>query len=138
MTPMEVYPTPLAFLIADTVIEDVQTRKKSIIGLFNSICSPHFPFRHPEMNLFIGLTDGHGEYASSLICSRGTDEVEVFRTSGTVEFQSPNAVVEIHFTLRNIEFVQPGKYSFQFFCNDKLLILRPFEVLQVTPNGVVK
>jgi len=131
---MEVFPTTLAFLIADTVIDDTNTRKKSIIGLFNSICSPRFPFRHPEMNLFISLTDGHGEYQSSLICSRSLDEKEIFKTQGNVSFGSPNAVVDIHFTLRHIEFESPGKYTFQFYCKDKLLIMRPFEVLQVVPE----
>ncbi len=123
------YPTPLAFLIADSVIDDRETRKKSIIGIFNSICSSRFPFRHAELSLFVSLTEGYGEYNSFLVCSRADDEKEIFRTNGKVNFHTPNSVVEMSFVLRNIEFPTPGKYTFQFFCEDYLLILRPFEVV---------
>lgn len=126
-----IMPTPLAFLIADTVIDDVTTRKKSIIGLFNSICSNRFPFRHAEMNIFVSLTDGHGEYLTSLKCSRAYDEKEVFKSSGKINFRTPNTVVEINFTLRNIEFPTFGKYTFQFYCNDNLIVMRPFEVVNI-------
>jgi hypothetical protein len=124
-------PTLLAFLIADSIIDDITTRKKSIIGLFNSICSPRFPFRHSEMNLFVSLTDGHGEYNCTLICTRSEDEKEVFKTGGKVKFQTPNSVVEINFSLRNVEFPTAGKYTFQFFCDDYLLVIRPFEVVKM-------
>ncbi len=123
------FPTPLAFLIADSVIDDIGTRKKSIIGIFNSICSSRFPFRHAELSLFVSLTEGYGEYNSRLVCSRASDEKEIFKTTGKVSFRNPNSVVEMSFTLRNIEFPTPGKYTFQFFCEDHLLILRPFEVV---------
>lgn len=126
-----VLPTALAFLVSDYIIDDVNTRKKSIIGLFNNICSSRFPFRHPEMNVFISLTDGHGKYQSSLICTRSEDEQEVFKTKGEVVFNNPNTVVEINFNLRNVEFPSPGKYTFQFFCDHGLLIMRPFEVVQL-------
>lgn len=126
-----IMPTSLAFLISDTVIDDYVTRKKSIIGLFNSICSNRFPFRHAEMNVFISLTDGHGEYKSSLVCSRAFDEKEIFKSEGKVKFRSPNTIVEMNFTLRNIEFPTPGKYTFQFYCDDELLIIRPFEIVNV-------
>lgn len=125
-------PTSLAFLIADTIIDDVVTRKKSIIGLFNSICSNRFPFRHAELNVFVSLTDGHGEYVTDLVCSRAFDESEVFKSTGKVHFRSPNTVVEINFSLRNIEFPNPGKYTFQFYCNKQLLVIRPFEVVDVS------
>jgi hypothetical protein len=39
-----ILPRPLALVIADTVIEDTRTRKKSIIGIFNLICSTAFLF----------------------------------------------------------------------------------------------
>ena len=124
-------PSPLAFLIADTIIDDITTRKKSIIGLFNSICSNRFPFRHAELNVFVSLTDGHGEYQTGLVCSRAFDEFEVFKSSGKVSFRSPNTVVEMNFTIRNIEFPTPGKYTFQFYCDNQLLLIRPFEVVDI-------
>lgn len=126
-----IYPTPLAFLIADSIIDDINTRKKSIIGLFNSICSNRFPFRHPEMNIFVSLTDGHGSYQTSLVCSRSFDEKEILRTRGEVTFRTPNTVVEMNFSLRNIEFPSPGKYTFHFSCDGELLVMRPFEVVEI-------
>jgi hypothetical protein len=128
------YPTPLAFLIADSVIDDIGTRKKSIIGIFNSICSSRFPFRHGELSLFVSLTEGYGEYDSYLVCSRASDEKEILKTHGKLKFSTPNSVVEMSFVLRNIEFPTPGKYTFQFFCEEHLLILRPFEVVSMEKN----
>lgn len=126
-----IMPSALGFLIADTIIDDIVTRKKSIIGLFNSICSNHFPFRHGEMNIFVSLTDGHGEYNTTLLCARAYDERQIFSSSGKVEFMTPNTVVEINFAIRNIEFPSPGKYTFQFYCDDYLLVMRPFEIVDV-------
>ncbi len=130
-----IMPTALAFLIADLIIDDIVTRKKSIIGLFNSICSNKFPFRHREMNVFVSLTDGHGKYDTSLVCTRASDEKTIFKSSGIVDLQSPNTVVEINFALRNMEFPTHGKYIFQFYCGDKLLVMRPFDVLNVEKSN---
>jgi hypothetical protein len=85
------------------------------------------------MNVFVSLTDGHGLYESSLVCARSFDEKRIFESSGEVKFRSPNAVVEIHFALRNIAFPEPGKYTFQFYCNGSLLVMRPLEILKVKP-----
>ncbi len=126
-----VMPTALSFLIADTIIDDMITRKKSIIGLFNSICSNRFPFRHSEMNVFVSLTEGYGEYQTNLICARSFDEKQILKTSGKVNFRNPNMVVEMNFALRNVEFPSAGKYTFQFYCDGNLLILRPFEVVDM-------
>ena len=119
----------------DTIIDDVVTRKKSIIGLFNSICSNKFPFRHNEMNVFVSLTDGHGEYQTSLVCARASDEQPIFKSTGVVDLKTPNTVVEINFALRNVEFPTKGKYTFQFYCEDKLLVMRPFDVLNVKKSN---
>lgn len=128
---MEQKPKPilLAFLVADTIIEDVNTKKKSLIGLFNSICATKFPFSHPEMNIFLSLTEGYGDYTVNLACARSVDEKILFKTEETIHFKSPTSVLEINFTLRNVSFPEPGKYSFQFFCNHDILAIRPFDVV---------
>ena len=57
-------PTPsgLAIVVCDQIIEDKATNKKSLIGIFNNIASQTFPCRHPQLSVFVSLTEGHGNY----------------------------------------------------------------------------
>ena len=61
-------PTPigLAIVVCDQIIEDKLTGKKSLIGIFNQIGTNNFPCRHPQMCVFVSLTEGRGQCAARL------------------------------------------------------------------------
>ena len=53
-------PEVLAMIICDTVIEDVESGKKSLIGLFDHVNTSRLPSIVNELNVFVSLTDGRG------------------------------------------------------------------------------
>ena len=110
------------------------TRKHSLIGLFSRISTKSFPCTHPQLHVFISLTDGHGKASGQLRLVRKDVEAEAppqIQLSGMIEFPNPLAVVELVFNIANLSLPAPGRYSFDFYCNGVLLGSRPFEAALV-------
>ena len=123
-------PTLLALLICDQVIQDPTTGKHSLLGLFSRISTKAFPCTHPQLHVFISLTDGHGKASGELRMVRKDVEEDApaqMRLSGTIEFPSPLAIVDLVFKIVNLPLPAPGRYSCDFYCNGVLLGSRPFE-----------
>lgn len=123
-------PTLLALLLCDQVTHDSTTGKHSLLGLFSRISTKSFPSTHPQLHVFISLTDGHGRASGQLRLVRKDAEEEAppqMELSGKIEFPSPLAIVELVFTIVNLPLPAPGRYSCDFYCNGVLLGSRPFE-----------
>jgi hypothetical protein len=132
---MPTAPTPsgLAIVICDQIIEDKLTHKKSLIGIFNNIAAGQFPCRHPQISVFVSLTEGHGQYNARLrIANEETDEV-VADVNGQIQFPDVNAVVELVFNLVGLTFPMPGLYAIEFYCADALVLERRFHVTHAQP-----
>jgi hypothetical protein len=125
-------PVSLAMLLCDYVIEDKQTNKKSLIGLFSNISAKKFPASHYRMNVFVVLCDGHGEYRGELRCVNADNDEEISTMKGPVVFPDPNAVLEFNFEMFGVSFPQPGDYIMQFLCDDEIVVQRK---LTLTPIG---
>jgi hypothetical protein len=54
-------PDVLAMLVCDQIITDRLTGKQSLIGMFSRIHAMGFPATHPQLCVFVALTDGHGK-----------------------------------------------------------------------------
>lgn len=121
-------PKVLAMIICDTVIEDVESHKKSLIGIFDHVHTPTLPGIVNELNVYLSLTDGRGVIPVELRCIRASDELELFQTDGEVEFHDPLAVVDLHFRFQSCEFPDEGWYRFQILCVGELLQERKFAV----------
>jgi len=121
-------PLGLAILICDYFIDDSKTHKKSLIGIFNRIQSPKFPCSHPQLHVFISLTDGRGDYDTELRCIFRETGDACFGASGKITFPDPNAVIELNFLINNAVFPKPGSYSFEFLCNGEPVLERRFIV----------
>ena len=121
-------PEVLAMIICDMVIEDVESGKKSLIGIFDHVHTSALPGVVNELNVFVSLTDGHGSPGAELRCINAATEEELFRTEGSIEFPDPLAVVDLHFRFQGCEFPDEGEYRFQFLCDGHLLRERKFYV----------
>lgn len=124
----------LAIVICDMVIADQETKKKSLIGLFNSLWANNFPVAHHEIHVFVSLTGGNGHYNCELNCHNESSGKTIGQTEGPLEFKNPNDVIELDFCFRNIFFPEPGNYSFEFLCDGEMIFHRRFMVRQ-TPKG---
>jgi len=126
-------PVLLAILVCDTIIRDEATKKLSLIGLFNRISAAKFPCRHPEMHVFVSLTDGHGTCPAELRLIHRATEQALASLQGMMTFPDPRSVVEMSFPFRGAQFPEPGEYSFDFYTSGELLGSRPFQVVPIEP-----
>ena len=126
-------PTGLAIVICDQIIEDKLTGKKSLIGIFNQIGTQSFPCRHPQICVFVSLTEGRGQSAARLRIVHDESSQVVAEVNGTIQFPDINAVVELNFNLVGLTFPEPGMYSIEFYCDDALILERRFNVTHIKP-----
>jgi hypothetical protein len=123
-------PTSLALIICDDVIDDRETNKKTLVGIFNNIYARKAPFRHPELHVFVSVTDGNGAYRARLECRHRESGMKAFELQGDIKFENPNQVIELNFALKGVPFNQFGIHNFDFYCDDQIVASRRFTVSQ--------
>jgi hypothetical protein len=126
-------PTGLAIVVCDQIIEDKFTGKKSLIGIFNNIGTQKFPCRHPQVCVFVSLTEGRGECAARLRIVHDETNKVVAEVDGKIVFPEIHTVVELNFNLVGLSFPEPGMYSIEFYCDDALILERRFNVTEIAP-----
>lgn len=124
-------PTGLAIVVCDQIIEDKATNKKSLIGTFNNLASPSFPCRHPQLSVFVSLTEGRGTYTARLRITNDETGDVVVDVNGQIQFPDIHAVAELAFNFVGIAFPKPGLHSIEFYCDDTLVLERRFHVTQI-------
>lgn len=126
-----VAPQCLALVLCDAVIEDVRSRNKSLINMFNGILSTTVPVRHDKMCAFAAFTGGRGPVPIALrLCYDPEYEKDLLRLGGTVDFpaDNPQAVVDLVFEIRGFVFPQFGQYTFEVICDDVPIMARRFTI----------
>src|SRR5438067_13345086 len=99
-TPAPQVPYPLAIIICDGMHIDPATPKKTILGTFTAYQSSEFPFRIPQIIMYLALSDGRGTVPFQVKLVRvDNDEIDndsdIFSTEGQIEFSDPLAVYEL-------------------------------------------
>jgi hypothetical protein len=126
-------PIGLAIVICDQIIEDKLTGKKSLIGIFNQIGAQNFPCRHPQVCVFVSLTEGRGQCVARLRIVHDESNHVVAEVNGQIQFPDVHTVVELNFNLVGLTFPDPGVYSIEFYCDDSLVLERRFHVVHIKP-----
>jgi hypothetical protein len=121
-------PEVLAMIFCDQIITDVETNKKSLIGLFDQVETATLPCLLHELHVYLSLTDGHGALALTLACVAEDDGEELFRGTADIEFESRLQVVELQFVFPNARFPRAGEYRFQLGASGQVLRERKFIV----------
>ena len=127
-------PMALSLIACDTIIEDKQTGKKTLVGLCDRIYSSKFPCLHPMLSVYVSLTSGHGENACEIICRHNDYQTVAFTAQGNISFREPVQVVDLVFRVRNVRFVKAGVYWLQFLVDQMPLVVRPLIVEQLPPK----
>jgi hypothetical protein len=108
-------PSLSAILICEKVIEEVGTRKKTLVGIFDNVQAQALPIGLP-LGIYARLADGEGEY-SLLVRISTTDadgnEIRVFE--GTMQGSVPSRLqaFEIAINFLYLQFDRPGRYDIQ-------------------------
>ena len=129
MNSLNLKPHLNAMLICDTVITEVGTNKKSLIGLFENIAAASFPCTHSALSVFVKFTDALGIYKFTLeFVNLNTDVVVTKTEIPEINVTDKLASYELVFNLHGIVFTEPGKYSFRIFANGEFVGQKPFMV----------
>ena len=128
-------PNVLSLIICDQIITDRMTGKQSLIGMFSRIHAVRFPASHPQLSVFVALTEGHGPYELNIRVVDANDERKpLVDGKGMVEFKDPRAVANLALQFHGLTFPEPGSYRVQLLCEGALLREGRLDIVQAQPR----
>jgi len=128
-------PDVLAMLVCDQIITDRLTGKQSLIGMFSKIHAVKVPATHPQLCVFVALTDGHGKVVLTLrIVDSNEARPPIVQGKGTVEFKDPRAIANLGLQFHGLTFPEPGEYRVQLYCHEELLREAKLQLVRVQPG----
>jgi len=107
------------FLIADNVIQEKDSNKWSVIGVFGQIFSNRFPCFHSNMALYIKISDAEGEYDIRVeFTDSNENKLGIFEG---IKLRVDSKLVSVDFGIRtqNLMIPKPGKYHFSLYFNNE-------------------
>ncbi|MHC4063021.1 MAG: DUF6941 family protein [Planctomycetota bacterium] len=115
-------PDVLALIVCDQIITDRVTGKQSLIGMFSTIHSRRYPAAHPQLCVYVALTDGRGRTPLTIrIVDAEEARKPLVQGQGVVEFKNPRAIANLALQFHGLTFPEPGEYRVQLWCKDTLL-----------------
>jgi hypothetical protein len=119
------------FIACERVEVSEDGKQCSLVNLIHAIRpSPgaEYPLIHPELCLFVQLTDGRGAHAFQVQLVLLEEEETTIRTTGFILRdlgQDPLAVYGWPLRLQNVVFPRPGLYEFRLLCDGRETARQP-------------
>jgi hypothetical protein len=127
-------PDILSLIVCDQIITDRITGKQSLIGMFSTIHSMQFPVIHPQLCVFVALTEGHGKTPLEIrIVDAEGAHSPLVRGQGVVDFKNPLAIAHLALQFHGLRFPQPAGYRVQLWCQESLLREARLQLVQAPP-----
>jgi len=127
-------PDVLAMLVCDQIITDRLTGKQSLIGMFSRIHAMGFPATHPQLCVFVALTDGHGKTDLSIrVVDTNDARPAIVEGKGSVSFKDPRTIANLFLQFHGLVFPKPGEYRVQLYSDGQLLREARLELIQLAP-----
>ena len=115
-------PDVLSLIVCDQIITDRVTGKVSLIGMFAAVHSPRFPVTHPQVCVYVALTEGHGKTPITIrIVDANEARKPIVEGKGIVEFKDPRMIANLALQFHGLRFPEPGQYRVQIWSGSSLL-----------------
>ena len=124
-------PVKLALLFCDTVIDEKNTSKKTIVGTFTSIHGRNFPLQFRPFWVYVSFTNLEGEHKFTLNIVQETTKTVVVSMGGEIKTDSLKAVVELPLPIRGLVIPEPGEYSAYLYLDGEPFWQRTLLVNQI-------
>lgn len=125
-------PNILSLIVCDQIITDRMTGKQSLIGMFSRVHASRFPTSHPQLSVFVALTDGHGKSELMIrIVDTNDERPPIVEGKGTVDFKNPRAIANLALQFHGLTFPEPGEYRVQIWSEGELLREARLELVKV-------
>jgi hypothetical protein len=116
------HPSLNAMLACDRAIRDPQTRKVTLVGIFDRIGFPRLPADYVTgMSIYARLTDAQGRYRLRLELVRLDDYQTIGRGEMDATIEDRLRTTEVTLHLKAVRFETTGTYEFRLFANDRFL-----------------
>ena len=128
---MDINPILKAMLLCDLTIVDHETRKRSVIGIFDSIRGTTFPITHPAMSVYVQFREIEGTF-DFLLELYDLERGKVLNQAVVKQFRvgDRSRDCELVFNLMSVRFEHPGDYEFRIYVNDHIFVQKSFKALQ--------
>lgn len=122
MERIQQHPLPIihAMLICDKVIAEEKTRKKSLIGVFDTFNYTQLPFAIPELWVYVNLSDVLEEHSIKIEFVH-LDENRIIAEIKSKLSGKGNPNQELGYCFRNMRFEKDGTYVFRFWADDDVI-----------------
>ncbi|MCP4245436.1 MAG: hypothetical protein GY778_00150 [bacterium] len=115
-------PDVIALIVCDQIITDRLSGKQSLIGMFSTIHSVRFPVVHPQLSVYVALTDGRGKTPLTIrVVDVDDARPPLVQGQGVVEFKDPRAIANLALQFHGLTFPEAGQYRVQIYCREALL-----------------
>jgi hypothetical protein len=115
-------PDVLSLIVCDQIITDRVTGKVSLIGMFAAVHAPRFPVSHPQICVYVALTDGHGKTPITIrIVDANDARRPIVEGKGIVEFKDPRMIANLALQFHGLTFPEAGQYRVQIWSGSSLL-----------------
>ncbi len=133
MAEKSITPTKDAMLLCDSIITEVGTGKKSLIGVFEVISTPELPCQHYSLSVYVKFTSALGDYTFNLKLIDLTKNEIIGEAAIPEKIKIKEKLIsyELAFNLQGLKFNQAGKYEFQVFANNEMFANKTFEIIQI-------
>jgi hypothetical protein len=122
-------------ILCDQIITDRLTGKQSLIGMFAKIHARGFPASHPQLCVYVALTEGHGETELTIrIVDANEARRPIVEGRGKVRFRDPRTIANLALQFHGLTFPEPGEYRVQLYSGTELLREARLELIEVKPR----
>lgn len=123
-------PIPLAFLLCDQVITDENTKKKTLVSLFDRIWVNEFPTRHQGAALYVRLIGAEGNYNTRVEYVQVDSQDVLAETTGKMKVQDRHAPAEFSLALPPLPIPSAGEYEFRLWIDERYIQRVSFMAIQ--------
>ena len=132
MTANKPAPDVLSLIVCDQIITDRLTGKQSLIGMFAKIHAQGFPAAHPQLCVFVTMTEAYGETEFRIrIVDADDARPPIVEGRGKVKFKDPRAIANLSLQFHGLTFPQAGSYRVQLWSDGTLLREARLELIQL-------
>ncbi len=130
-------PFPLALLLCDSVITDEDSKKKTLVGIFDRILVQKFPTAYRPLTIYARLIDAEGTYDFRVeYVQVKTDKILAQGSFSGIKVEDRLSPIEILLTLPSIPIPKPGQYEFRIWANKFYVGRISFIAEKISQKGV--
>ena len=115
-------PIPLAILLCDDSIRDSDTKKITLVGIFDQIKAKEFPTTYRPVSIYLRLIDAEGIYKFRIEFVLVSDD-KILVEANINAINIPNRLEPFTCVIKStpLELPKEGQYEFRVWANDRYI-----------------